>query len=57
MLPLQIAVPMEERKSKLQKDLENAIKPDCDKAYGNLGLLAVPALIAGAVADAGCRWR
>ena len=56
-LPLQIAVPMEERKSKLAKDLENAIKPDCDKAYGNMGLLAVPALIAGAVADAGCRWR
>ena len=54
-LPLQIPVPAE-RKSKLADDMEKAIKPDCRNAYANMGLLAVPALVAGAVADVGCRW-
>ncbi|MEO7762222.1 MAG: hypothetical protein ABIS68_09970 [Casimicrobiaceae bacterium] len=54
-LPLQIPVPPD-KKSKLADQLEKAIKPDCRNAYADMGLLAVPALIAGAVADVGCRW-
>jgi hypothetical protein len=54
-LPLQIPVPVE-KKSKLADQLEKAIKPDCRNAYADMGLLAVPALVAGAVADVGCRW-
>jgi hypothetical protein len=55
LLPLQIAVPLD-KKSKLSEGIEKAIKPDCRSAYADMGLLAVPALVAGAVADAGCRW-
>ena len=55
LLPLQIQVPAE-RKSKLAESLEKAVKPDCRNAYADMGLLAVPALVAGAVADVGCRW-
>lgn len=37
--------------------MDKALKPDCRTAYANLGLLAVPALMASAVAtDPGCRW-
>jgi hypothetical protein len=54
-LPLQVPLPPE-RKSKLSEQLEKAIKPDCRNAYADMGLLAVPALVAGAVADVGCRW-
>jgi len=54
-LPLQIPIPLE-KKSKLADDLQKAVKPDCRKAYADMGLLAVPALVAGAVADVGCRW-
>jgi hypothetical protein len=45
-----------DRRSRLAEEIEKAVKPDCRTAYANLGLLAVPALVAGAVADAGCRW-
>ncbi|MBP8297085.1 MAG: hypothetical protein KAX84_13310 [Burkholderiales bacterium] len=55
LLPLQIPVPAE-RKSRLAEGIEKAIKPDCRNAYADMGLLAVPALVAGAVADVGCRW-
>ena len=55
LLPLQIPIPAE-RKSKLAEELEKAIKPDCRNAYAGMGLLAIPALVAGAVADVGCRW-
>lgn len=54
-LPLTVPLPPE-KKSKLAEQLEKAIKPDCRSAYADMGLLAVPALVAGAVADAGCRW-
>ena len=57
-LPLQIAVPFEVKKSKLEKDLEKSIRPDCTEAYQGMGLLAAPTLIAGALSnDSGCRWR
>lgn len=47
--------PPVERKSK--DPLEKAIKPDCRTAYANMGLLAVPVLVASAVAaDGSCRW-
>jgi hypothetical protein len=55
LLPLQIPVPAE-RKSKLAEGIEKAIKPDCRNAYAGAGLLAIPALVAGAIADIGCRW-
>jgi hypothetical protein len=55
LFPLQIPVPAE-RKSKLAEGIEKAIKPDCRNAYADMGLLALPALVAGAVADVGCRW-
>ena len=55
LFPLQIPVPAE-RKSNLAEGIEKAIKPDCRNAYADMGLLALPALVAGAVADVGCRW-
>lgn len=55
LLPLQIPVPAE-RKSKLAEGIEKGIKPDCRNAYADAGLLAIPALVAGAIADIGCRW-
>ncbi len=49
--------PPQERKSKEANALEKAIKPDCRSAYANLGLLAVPVLVASAIAaDGTCRW-
>jgi hypothetical protein len=49
--------PPVEKKSKAAMAMEKALKPDCRTAYANLGLLAVPALLASAVADdGGCRW-
>jgi len=35
---------------------DKAAKPDCRTAYAGLGLLAIPALLASAIADTGCRW-
>jgi hypothetical protein len=49
--------PPVERKSKEAAALEKALKPDCRTAYANMGLLAVPVLVASAVAaDGSCRW-
>ena len=51
------APPPLERKSKEAMAMEKAIKPDCRTAYANLGLLAVPVLVANAIAaDGSCRW-
>jgi hypothetical protein len=54
LVQLQIAPP--ERESKEVHPLEKAVKPDCRTAYASLGLLAIPALMASAIADTGCRW-
>jgi hypothetical protein len=49
--------PPVERKSKEASALEKAIKPDCRTAYANMGLLAVPVLVASAIAaDGSCNW-
>jgi hypothetical protein len=49
--------PPAEKKSKAAMAMEKALKPDCRTAYANLGLLAVPVLVASAIADDGsCRW-
>jgi hypothetical protein len=49
--------PPVEKKSKAAMAMEKALKPDCRTAYANLGLLAVPVLVASAIADDGsCRW-
>ena len=46
-----------EKKSKEAMAMEKAIKPDCRTAYANMGLLAVPVLVASAIAaDGSCRW-
>jgi hypothetical protein len=49
--------PLPEKKSKEAMAMEKAIKPDCRTAYANMGLLAVPVLVASAIAaDGSCRW-
>ena len=49
--------PRPEKKSKEAMAMEKAIKPDCRTAYANMGLLAVPVLVASAIAaDGSCRW-
>src|SRR5438552_33628 len=49
--------PPPEKKSKEAMAMEKAIKPDCRTAYANMGLLAVPVLVASAIAaDGSCRW-
>jgi len=35
---------------------DKAAKPDCRTAYAGLGLLAIPVLLASAIADTGCNW-
>ncbi|MDQ6917705.1 MAG: hypothetical protein M3023_07785 [Pseudomonadota bacterium] len=35
---------------------DQAVKPDCRTAYAGLGLLAIPVLVASAIADSGCKW-
>jgi hypothetical protein len=46
----------EQQKTKEAKAMEKAIKPDCRTAYAGMGLLAVPALVASAITDEGCKW-
>ena len=56
-LPFPLPVPPPpEKKSKAAQAMEKAIKPDCRTAYADSGLLAVPALIAGAFDNGSCRW-
>ncbi len=51
------APPPLEKKSKEAMAMEKAIKPDCRTAYASMGLLAVPVLVASAIAaDGSCRW-
>lgn len=45
-----------ERKSKLEKELENATKVDCRKAYADKGLLAAVPLVIDAARGKGCQW-
>src|SRR5215813_5068181 len=45
-----------EAKTKDALAIEKALRPDCRDAYAGLGLLAVPVLVASAIADAGCKW-
>ena len=47
---------MPEEKSKDARALDKAIKPDCRTAYAGLGLLAIPVLVAAALAETGCNW-
>jgi hypothetical protein len=55
-VPLAIPPPPEDKKTKLSEAIEKALKPDCRDAYASMGLLAVPALVASAVGNGGCRW-
>jgi hypothetical protein len=54
LVQLQLSPP--EREPKEIRPLEKAVKPDCRTAYASLGLLAIPALMASAIAGTGCRW-
>jgi hypothetical protein len=45
-----------ETKTKEALAIEKAVRPDCREAYAGLGLLAVPALVANAISDTGCKW-
>ena len=42
--------------TKLAKDLEKNIRPDCRTAYADRGLAAVAPLAADALKDSGCKW-
>jgi hypothetical protein len=53
---LPFPLPIPEKKTKEAAAMEKAIKPDCRTAYAGMGLLAVPALVAAAITDEGCRW-
>jgi len=53
---LPFPLPIPETKTKEAKAMEKAVKPDCRTAYAGMGLLAVPALVASAITDEGCRW-
>ena len=55
-VPLAVPPPAVDRKSKLAEAIEKALKPDCRDAYAAMGLLAVPALVASAIGNGGCRW-
>ena len=45
-----------EKKSKEAQAIDKAARPDCRSEYADLGLLAVPALLANAITDTGCKW-
>ena len=51
---VQVDLPLPERPTRNLFD--KAAKPDCRTAYAGLGLLAIPVLLASALADTGCRW-
>jgi hypothetical protein len=55
-VPIMAPPPPVDRKSKLSEAIEKALKPDCRDAYASMGLLAVPALVASAGGNGGCRW-
>ncbi len=44
------------RKQTLAEAIAKAAKPDCRNAYAELGLLAIPPLVASTVGNGGCRW-
>jgi hypothetical protein len=49
--------PVEKPKTKLERLIENARKPDCNDFYKDLGLLAVLPLIANEFGEGTCKWR
>lgn len=54
--PAYLRAEQPEPKSKLGRDIEQAIRPDCQTAYAGAGLLAVVPLVIDAVRDKGCKW-
>jgi hypothetical protein len=53
---LNLMPPPPERKSTLAEGIEKAARPDCRKAYGGMGALAIIPLAADALREGGCRW-
>jgi Meckel syndrome type 1 protein len=45
-----------ERKSKLERSIEDAANADCRKAYANTGLLAAVPLVLDVARGKGCKW-
>jgi hypothetical protein len=55
-LPVVPLPPEKVKKPNLAEAIAKAAKPDCRTAYSELGLLAIPPLVASTVGDGGCRW-
>ena len=55
LLPFPMPAPPE-RKGQMEAAIEKARKPDCRKAYAEMGLLAVVPLIANEFGEGKCRW-
>ncbi|MBB2484990.1 hypothetical protein H5407_07075, partial [Mitsuaria sp. WAJ17] len=53
---LEIAPNPPELKTKLQKDMEKALREDCRKAYAENGLLALGAMALDALRAKGCKF-
>lgn len=45
-----------ETRTKLEKEIEKAARPDCKQAYAGAGLMAVVPLVLDAARDKGCKW-
>jgi hypothetical protein len=56
LLPVVPPPPSEAKKPNLAEAIAKAAKPDCRTAYAELGLLAIPPLVASTVGNGGCRW-
>jgi hypothetical protein len=53
---LQLLPGVPERKSKLEKAVDDANREDCRKAHSDKGLLAAGPLVADSLRDKGCKW-
>ena len=54
----QLPVPVEtlSQSEKLGRNIAKGARPDCTTEHANLGLLAIPFLIADTLTDTGCKW-
>ncbi len=53
---LQLMPRLQETRTRLEKEIEKAARPDCKQAYAGAGLLAVVPLVLDAARDKGCKW-
>lgn len=50
------APPTLENQTALGRDIGRSTRPDCRTAHANLGLFAIPFLIADTLSERGCKW-